>query len=435
MIGLDYSYYLMALSYAGLLSLLGVAVVLRHRASGIPDFSIAVYLGLGVTMSAVAVTLGMNLYLGPVLAFVAGCLFGLGEYWGVMRVMERRGDIAIRRSIATIGIQILGSSVLACGSYWFQTREVPLSYIFHSISLYDFTLFDYKGVYFVVPIVCVTVYVLLLTLSRMTIFGALITASGEEAKLAMVQGVNPWRVRLTIWTLSGGLAAIAGSLFPPFWHIYPGYEALYLVSIFAVAILSGFGSLAITVVAAYLVGFSEILGTLWGQYSFGTWIGEYRPLIPIAIVYFGMLFIPRGLVELKELYTDIRGGVKPVGRRLFVISLVVFFLASMVVVSNIAQKRVLEEETLGWINISYQVGLAGARIYPDIPDPNLPSSLYFENVYPPSIVIPVSSLKDFVMRIGNRDAKIVYLHDGSLFLIRDSSLGYSYDPGNDNFGR
>jgi branched-subunit amino acid ABC-type transport system permease component len=429
----------MTLCYAGLLSLLGLAVVLRHRVSGIPDFSIVVYLGLGVTMSAVAVTLGLNLYVGPVLAFVAGCLLGLGEYRSVMGVMERRDDNAVKRSLATIGIQILGSALLACGSYWFQTREAPLSYIFHSMSLYDFTLFDYKGVFFVVPIVCVAVYVLLLRLSRRTMYGALVTASGEEPELAMIQGVNPWRVRLAVWALSGSLAAVAGSLFPPFWHMTPGYEAVILVPIFAVGVLSGFGSLLTTVVAAYIVGFSEIFGILWGQYNIGNWVGEYRPLISMAFIYFGMLLIPRGLVELKELYTDIREGVKPVRRRLFVVSLVVLALVGMVVVSDIVYVKSVEasmgETTAGWVNAANRVGVAGARIYPDTHDPRLPSSMYFENVYPPEKMNAVSSLIEFTRIINDSKATIVYLHDGSLYLIRDNSLGYSYDPRNDNFGR
>ncbi|MCX6647894.1 MAG: branched-chain amino acid ABC transporter permease [Candidatus Bathyarchaeota archaeon] len=429
----------MALSYAGLLSLLGLAVVLRHRVSGIPDFSIVVYLGLGVTMSAVAVTLGLNLYVGPVLAFVAGCLLGLGEYRGVMGVMERRGDNAVKRSLATIGLQIIGSALLACGSYWFQTREAPLSYIFHSMSLYDFTLFDYKGVFFVVPIVCVAVYALFLRLSRRTMFGALITASGEEPELAMIQGVNPWRVKLAVWALSGGLAAVAGSLFPPFYHITPGWEYLFLVPIFAVGVLSGFGSLLIAVIAAYIVGFGEILGTLWGQINFGAWFGEYRPLISVALIYFGMLLIPRGLVEVKELYVDIREGVKPVRRRLFVVSFVVLALVGMVVVSDIVYVKSveasMERTTAGWVNAANRVGVAGARIYPDTHDPSLPSSMYFENVYPPDQMNTVSSLIEFTRIIKDRQATLVYRHDDALYLIIDHTLGYVYYPSRDNYGR
>ena len=90
---------------------------------------------------------------------------------------------------------------------------------------------------------------------------------------------------------------------------------------------------------------------------------------------------------------------------------------------------------MGWMNVANKIGMVGATIYPDTPDTRLPSSLFFLNVYPPRVLIPVSSVKDFAMVIGNRDATIVYLHDNVLYLIVDSSLGYSYDPRNDNFGR
>ena len=105
--GLD-TIYLTTLCYAGFLSLLGLALTLRHRASGIPDFSIITYLGLGVFVTGYTVLSGFNLYVGPVFAFITGCLVGFGHYRGVMVVMERRGDSAVMRTLSTIGAQIFG---------------------------------------------------------------------------------------------------------------------------------------------------------------------------------------------------------------------------------------------------------------------------------------------------------------------------------------
>jgi branched-subunit amino acid ABC-type transport system permease component len=92
---------------------------------------------------------------------------------------------------------------------------------------------------------------------------------------------------------------VAGSLFPPFYHIDPSSLGL-LIPIMAVGVLGGFNSLSLTVVAAFLVGMSEILGIIWLEFNLGNFIGEYRLMIPVAILYFSMMIIPRGLVELKE---------------------------------------------------------------------------------------------------------------------------------------
>ncbi len=390
-------------------------------------------------MSAVAVTIGLNLYVGPVFAFAAGCLLGLGHYRGVIGMMERRGDDAVRRSLGAIGFQIIGSALLACIAYGFDTRPGERLYIFHSLQQYDFTVIDTKGIFLVVPLVCIAVYFVILALSRRTILGSLITASGEAPELAMIQGVNPWRVKLNVWVFSGGLAALAGSLFPPFWHIDPGWEAPFLLPIFAVGVLSGFEYLLVAVIASYIVGITEIMGTLWGQVNFGTWVGAFRPLFSMAFIYFGMLLIPRGLVEVKELYTDIRGGVKPIRRRLFVVYLIVLALVGMAIVSDVvyvnSKEASMVDTTAGWVNAANRVGVAGARIYPDTQDPRLLNSQYFENVYPPDQVYTIYSIREFMEIIKVREATIVYMHDNALYLIVDQTLGYVYYPSYDNFGR
>jgi hypothetical protein len=88
-----------------------------------------------------------------------------------------------------------------------------------------------------------------------------------------------------------------------------------------------------------------------------------------------------------------------------------------------------------WVNAANRVGVAGARIYPDIHDPSLPSSLYFENVYPPDQMNTASSLIEFTRIIKDSKASIVYWHDDALYLIIDHTLGYVYYPRSDNFGR
>jgi len=61
--------------------------------------------------------------------------------------------------------------------------------------------------------------------------------------------------------------------------------------------------------------------------------------------------------------------------------------------------------------------------------------LYFDNIAKPKAFTPVSSVSEFALVINNIGTKVVYLHDGVLYAIRDGTLGYSYDPRNDNFDR
>ena len=92
-VDLAYSLYLVAICYSALLSLLGVALTLRHRASNIPDFSIVTYSGLGVCITAYTTSiLHLNLYASPLIALAVGSLIGATHYHLVMKKMERRGD-------------------------------------------------------------------------------------------------------------------------------------------------------------------------------------------------------------------------------------------------------------------------------------------------------------------------------------------------------
>jgi branched-subunit amino acid ABC-type transport system permease component len=434
---LDYSLYIVALCFSALLSLLGVALTMRHRASGIPDFSIVLYVGLGVVVTGSTVALlGLNLYLSPVFSFVVGCVVGGAEYLGVMRVMERRGDGAVPRVLCTIGIQVLASALLFI---WGDRIDAStgLDYsIFHSVRLYDFVLFDLPGYSYMIPLICIVVYLALLYLWRRTTLGLRLIASEENPELAMVQGVDPWRLKLLFWALSGGITCAAGSLYPPFWHTFPGNGAAWLAPVMAVGVLGGFDSLALAVVAAFAIGLSEILGTLWLMITFGGWAGEYGAMIPIAILYLSMLFIPRGLVGLKGQLIDVKSGLSRLGtRRLFRLLTLGLLLAGLFVMADASRRSALENETTGWINVSNRVGKAGALIYPDTATPNLLENQQFSRVYPPANVEQVPNLGSFTTIIKNRGATVVYRHDGALYLIVDPSLGYVYDPQRDNFGR
>jgi len=390
-------------------------LTMRHSASGIPDFSIVLYVGIGVVVTGSTVALlGLNLYLSPVFSFVVGCVVGGAEYWGVMRVMERRGDGEVPRALSTIGVQVLASALLfIVGARIDAATGLDYS-IFHSVRDYDFVLFGLQGYSYMIPLICVIVYLIPSYLWRGTTLGVRLVASGENPELAMVQGVDPWRLKLLFWTLSGGIASVAGSLFPPFWHSFAGNEALWLVPVMAVGVLGGFDSLALAAVAGFIVGLSEILGTLWLQLNFGSWMAEFTGLIPLFILYFTMLLIPRGLIELKALFIEVKAAPSRLGRRRLLGLLTLgLLLVGLFVLMDAPRKSALENEMTGWINVSNRVGRAGAMIYPDTTTPNLLESQQFSKVYPPASLVEVQHLEDFANTIKSRKATVVYRHDGA----------------------
>ncbi len=225
---------------------------------------------------------------------------GGAHYWAVMRVMERRGDGEVLRVLSTIGLQIMVSALLGIGADRIYAIT-GVNSIFLIVRPYDVVLWDIPGIYYVIPLVCVLIYITILLLFRWTTLGFRLVASEENPELAMIQGANPWRLKLIAWSLSGGVACLAGSLFPPFMHIFPGGEASWIVPVMAVGVLCGFDSLAVAVFAAFAVGLFEVLGILWLQGIFGVWVGDYAGLVPVVVVYFSMLLAPNGFGALEHL--------------------------------------------------------------------------------------------------------------------------------------
>lgn len=76
-IRLDYSQFLFVGCYSMLLSVFGLALTLRHRASGIPDLSLVLNIGIGsVVVYAIAYLTELNIYWAPFLALPVGCAVG-----------------------------------------------------------------------------------------------------------------------------------------------------------------------------------------------------------------------------------------------------------------------------------------------------------------------------------------------------------------------
>ncbi|WP_255193590.1 branched-chain amino acid ABC transporter permease [Natronobeatus ordinarius] len=130
---------------------------------------------------------------------------------------------------------------------------------------------------------------------KRTRLGKISQAMSEDYEMVEMLGIDVGRVRLLIFGISIGLAALGGALFVPFAAATPGITLEYVLLSFAVIVIGGLGSLKGAIVAALLLGFVR---------SFGI---AYVPQIELAIVFALMaiviivrpegLFGGRGVVE------------------------------------------------------------------------------------------------------------------------------------------
>jgi branched-chain amino acid transport system permease protein len=128
-----------------------------------------------------------------------------------------------------------------------------------------------------------------------TKIGIAMRATAEDPSLASVLGINTNQIQLFSWFLTGGMACLAGAMIPLWFQSTPQSGAMIITSIMAGSLLGGFENVYGAVVGGALVGISEIMLTVWGQAILGAWVGEWRPIIPMAFLVAVLLVEPQGL--------------------------------------------------------------------------------------------------------------------------------------------
>ena len=122
--------------------------------------------------------------------------------------------------------------------------------------------------------------------------GAIIKAGAHDSEMVRALGINLKRLRLLVFALGVGLAAIAGVVMAPIWGIRPQVGVDAVVPAFLIIVLGGVGSLWGAVIAGLMVGM--VVG-LTGAYA-SEWSLMSMYLLFIAVV----TFRSRGLFGKKS---------------------------------------------------------------------------------------------------------------------------------------
>jgi branched-chain amino acid transport system permease protein len=117
--------------------------------------------------------------------------------------------------------------------------------------------------------------------------GILVRAAVQDAEMLDGLGVDVPRVFTLTFAGSAALAALAGLLLAPIITVYPQMGVEWILLAFIVVILGGMGSIGGSVVAAFVIGVTQSLLTLW--------MNPQRVAIAIfAIMILVLIVRPRG---------------------------------------------------------------------------------------------------------------------------------------------
>jgi branched-chain amino acid transport system permease protein len=236
----------------------------------------------------VSTFVGMPL-LGFALALIAAPLFvggiALATDWLILRRIDYDPESTI---VATIGLlYIIQEATLVI--YGPEARSVEAPYYFRV----EFPWFGYSGYKLVVAgISAVLLLATWLALTR-TNLGLYMRATQYDQETAQAFGISVRRIYATVFAVGAGLAAIAGVLVVPIQqaHYLMGHDPLLLS--FIVVIIGGLGSLGGTLVAAFVIGISD--GVISVFFS-----PTLAKILATLLVAFVLVFRPNGLFGARE---------------------------------------------------------------------------------------------------------------------------------------
>ena len=187
----------------------------------------------------------LALIIGPLL--VGG--IAIAADWAILKRVDYNPEATI---VATIGLlYIIQQSVLIL--YGPDARAVEAPVYFRV----QFPWFGYSGYKLIVAGLSAVLLLATWVLLKKTRLGLYMRATQYDQETAQAFGVPVRRVYAAVFALGGGLAALAGVMVVPIQqaHYLMGHDPLLLS--FIVVIIGGLGSLRGTLIAAFVIGISD----------------------------------------------------------------------------------------------------------------------------------------------------------------------------------
>ncbi len=268
---------------------LGFAMV--YGVSRLPNFAHgALYVLSGFITWVFLNSLGLNYPLSIVLALIATGVIGALIY---QFVLIRVRGMEISEIIASYAIGLAIIEGLRWGGFKGMTYTLP-AFIEGSVSIADVPV-DYQRILVVGIGAAVVVFLWLFT--RYTRIGLALRGMAQDERAAMMLGIDSDLMAVVAMGFGSVLAALAAILLLPLGNIVveAGYNILILA--IAVCIVGGLGSWVGAVLAAFLIGFAQILTVVY--------LGaHYQMVVALLAIILTLIFKPSGLFgrqkELEE---------------------------------------------------------------------------------------------------------------------------------------
>jgi len=271
------------------LALYALGFALVYGVSRLPNFAHgAIYVLSGFIAWSAVNTFGLNYALGIVLTMIVTALIGSAIY--LLFLIRVRG-MAISEIIASYAIALAILEGLRWGGFKGMTYTLP-PFVSGSTSIAGVSV-DYQRL--LVVAVGAALVGFLWVFTHHTRIGLALRGMAQDERAALMLGIDSDVMAVVAMALGSMLAALAALLLLPLGNIVveSGYNVLILA--IAVCIVGGIGSWVGAVLAAFLIGFAQILTVVY--------LGaHYQMVVALLAIILTLILKPSGLFgQQKEL--------------------------------------------------------------------------------------------------------------------------------------
>jgi branched-chain amino acid transport system permease protein len=260
-------------------ALVALGFVLIFKATEVVNFAQGELMMIGAFLAfTFIVVLGMNFWIGGLLAVVVTALFGGVLDRTVMRPMVGQPVFAI--VMVTIGIGFaIRATVSMIPGWGVDTYFLETPFFGKVVRLGELVI---SQDHLAIIILTVLLVAVLFLFFRYTRLGVAMQATSQNQLAAYYMGIPVKNVFSMIWAISAAVAAFAGLLLAPiaFIHVNMG---LLGIKAFPAAVLGGFGSLPGAIVGGLIIGIVEALSGFYLPEGFKD-IAAYVVLLAVLIV-------------------------------------------------------------------------------------------------------------------------------------------------------
>jgi len=273
------------------LALMALGFTLVYGISGLPNFAHgALYIVTGFIVWSLLNTLKLNYFLSIILGLVIIGLIGAAIYRFILIRVRGMATSEIIASYA-IGLAILEG--LRWGGFKGMTYTLPV-FVEGSFELAG-VLVDFQRI--LVVGLGLGVMVLLWLFTHYNRIGLALRAMAQDERAAMMLGIDSDRMAVLAMFLGSLLAGLAAIALLPLGNIVveAGYNVLIMA--IAVCIVGGLGSWVGAVLAAFLIGFVQILTVVYIE-------SHFQIVVALLAIIVTLILKPSGLFgrqkELEE---------------------------------------------------------------------------------------------------------------------------------------